>query len=65
MTDMPFKPGDIVAMKKGHPCGENRWEILHVGMDVRMKCTKCSRVVVLSRKKFKKMFKKKLEALDS
>ncbi|MGN0194122.1 MAG: DUF951 domain-containing protein [Pseudoramibacter sp.] len=65
MTDTLCKAGDAVVMKKGHPCGENRWQILHVGMDIRMKCMKCGRVVVLDRKKFKKMFKKKLESLDS
>ncbi len=35
---MDFSVGDIVQMKKTHPCGSNEWEVLRVGMDFRMKC---------------------------
>lgn len=35
---MEFEIGSVIKMKKPHPCGENRWEILRVGMDFRLKC---------------------------
>lgn len=37
--------GDIVKLKKKHPCGSDEWEILRVGMDIRVKCLKCGRMV--------------------
>ena len=49
-----FQVGDIVYMKKPHPCGCHEWEILRVGMDIRMRCTKCAHLVMLSRSKFEK-----------
>ena len=38
---MDFSVGDIVQMKKKHPCGSDSWEILRVGMDFRIKCCGC------------------------
>ena len=40
---MEFEIGSVIKMKKPHPCGENRWEILRVGMDFRLKCQGSSR----------------------
>ena len=34
-----YEIGDIVTLKKGHPCGSRDWEILRVGADFRLKCT--------------------------
>jgi hypothetical protein len=53
--------GDIVEMKKPHPCGNNEWEILRTGMDFRIKCTNCGRLVLLPRPKFEKSVKKILK----
>lgn len=50
--------GDKVIMKKGHPCGENLWEIMKLGVDVRIKCTKCGRIVMIPRIEFNKKVKK-------
>ena len=47
---MEFQIGDIVKLKKAHPCGTNEWEILRVGMDFRLKCVGCSRQVMVPRK---------------
>ena len=58
---MDYKVGDKVQMKKGHPCGANEWEVLRVGMDFRIKCLGCQRVVMLPRKKFEKNVKKRLD----
>jgi len=41
--------GDIVKMKKPHPCGSKEWELLRVGMDFRMKCCGCGHMVMLGR----------------
>lgn len=49
-----FRLDDIVQMKKTHPCGSDRWEILRTGMDFRIKCLGCGRMVMLPRVKFEK-----------
>ena len=36
-----YEVGDIVKLKKQHPCGSSEWEILRVGADFRLKCTGC------------------------
>lgn len=56
-----FEVGQIVQMKKGHPCGSNRWQILRVGMDFRIKCIKCGRSVLLPRTRFERRLKQVLE----
>lgn len=53
-----FQKGDIVKMKKAHPCGENRWKILRYGADVKLRCLGCGRDVLLERPKFRKHAKK-------
>lgn len=49
--------GDIVKMRKVHPCGGTEWEVMRVGMDFRIKCLTCERVVMLPRPKFEKAVK--------
>ncbi|MBM7684659.1 DUF951 domain-containing protein [Defluviitalea raffinosedens] len=58
---MKFYVGDIVQMKKPHPCGANRWEVLRVGIDFRLRCTGCNHLVLIPRTKFEKRVKKILE----
>ena len=55
---MDIQPGDVLEMKKEHPCGARRWEVLRVGMDFRLRCTGCGREVMLPRKKAEKALKK-------
>ena len=45
-----FTVGDIIRMKKPHPCGSHEWEILCVGADFRLKCEGCGHQVMVSRK---------------
>ena len=45
---------DILVMKKTHPCGECRWEVLRTGMDFRLRCLGCGREVLLPRSKAEK-----------
>ncbi len=54
---MDFEVGQLIRMKKSHPCGENRWEILRTGMDFRLRCTGCERQVMVPRKLVEKRFK--------
>ncbi len=54
---MQYNLGDIVKMRKSHPCGSDQWEITRVGMDFRIKCLGCGRQVLLPRSKFEKSVK--------
>ena len=51
---MKYNLGDIVVMKKNHPCGNNKFEIVRVGADIKIRCVNCSRVIMLSRIDFNK-----------
>ena len=56
-----YKLGSIVIMKKQHPCGENKWIITRVGVDIKIKCLKCNREIMLSSLDFEKKLKKVVE----
>lgn len=53
-----FDLGDIVEMKKQHPCGGKNFEVTRVGADVKIKCVGCGRIIMLPRNKFQKGAKK-------
>ena len=57
---MNYDIGEFVEMKKPHPCGTNRWEILRVGADFKLRCSECNHLIMISREKFEKSVKKKL-----
>jgi hypothetical protein len=44
-----IKLGDIVRLRKVHPCGSYEWEVVRVGADIGLKCLKCQRGVLLER----------------
>ena len=44
-----IKLGDIVRLRKAHPCGSYEWEVVRVGADIGIKCLKCQRRVLLER----------------
>lgn len=52
--------GDILIMKKPHPCGSNTFSVGRVGMDFRIRCTNCGREVMVARGKVEKNIKKVL-----
>lgn len=54
---MKFEIGQVIKMKKPHPCGANEWEILRVGMDFKLKCKGCGHEVMVTRKLVEKNFK--------
>lgn len=60
---MKFYVGDTVRMRKTHPCGSTDWEILRVGMDFRLKCLKCGRVILIPRVKFEKGVKSVIQSV--
>ncbi|WP_243387215.1 DUF951 domain-containing protein [Bacillus kexueae] len=61
MVDKEFELNDVVEMKKPHPCGENRWKIIRMGMDIRIKCEGCGHSVLMPRREFARKLKKVLE----
>lgn len=54
---MDFEIGQIIKLKKQHPCGTNAWEIIRVGADFRLRCTGCEHQVMIPRKTVEKSFK--------
>ncbi len=51
---MDIQVGDIVTMKKQHPCGEKRWLVLRIGADFKLRCLGCGHEVMGARSKFEK-----------
>lgn len=58
MQQREYALGERVQFRKKHPCGNDVWEILRVGMDFRIRCLTCNRVILLPREKFEKSVKK-------
>jgi hypothetical protein len=54
---VPIRLGDVVKLKKSHPCGANEWEIIKLGMDIGLKCLNCGRKVRLLRYDFDRRFR--------
>lgn len=52
-----YSVGDVVKTRKPHPCGGDLWEITRTGVDFRIKCLQCGRVLMLPRSKFEKSVK--------
>ena len=57
---MEYKIGDIIQTRKTHPCGDNKWEIIRVGVDFKLKCLGCGHVITVEREKALKMIKLKM-----
>ncbi len=61
---MDLRVNDCVELKKPHPCGESVWLVTRVGMDVKLKCTRCGREAELPRAKAEKGIKKVLREAE-
>lgn len=61
---MEYKIGDIVELKKQHPCGSKLFEITRIGVDFKFKCKGCEHIIVTERPKALKMIKKKVENME-
>ena len=55
---MDVRVGDTLIMKKPHPCGENKFAVLRIGADFRIRCSQCGREVMLERVKVEKNIRK-------
>ena len=51
---MDIRVGDILVMKKKHPCGDDRMKVLRVGMDFKLECAGCDRTFMITRQKAEK-----------
>ncbi len=56
--DAAYGMNDIVELKKPHACGENRWQIIRMGMDIRVKCQGCGHSVLIPRPRFSRIVRK-------
>ncbi len=54
---MEIKLGDLVRLKKKHPCGSYEWQVVRLGADIGIKCLKCQRRVLLKRSVFERRVK--------
>ena len=55
---MDIRIGDILEMKKAHPCGSKSFSVLRVGMDFRLRCTGCGHEIMIPRQKAEKNIRK-------
>lgn len=49
MIDMDIQVGEILRLKKQHPCGSKEWEVLRIGADFRLKCMGCGHQIMMAR----------------
>ena len=54
---MEIRIGDIVRLRKKHPCGSYQWRVVRVGADIGIKCEKCHRHILLERHNFERRVK--------
>lgn len=58
---VPVRIGDVVRLKKPHPCGANEWQVTKLGMDIGLRCRGCGRSVRLMRYDFDRRFRGYIE----
>ncbi len=56
--------GDVVQMRKSHPCGADLWMVIRVGADIKIRCSGCSRIVMMDRETFFKRVKRLVDRPD-
>lgn len=55
-----YNVGDILEFKKTHPCGGKQWKIVRVGVDCKLECTTCKRIIIIPRIEIAKKMKKRI-----
>ena len=50
--------GDLVQMRKAHPCGSDQWTVIRTGADIKIRCGGCGRIVMMDRETFLKRRKR-------
>ena len=58
---LEIKVGDVVQMRKPHPCGGDAWQVVRIGAEIGMRCLTCDRKVMLSRSDFERRVKRFVE----
>ena len=61
---MDVRVGDLLEMKKPHPCGSKQWKVLRIGMDFRLVCLGCGHELMLPRSRVEKSIKKIIPAAE-
>lgn len=61
---IPYRIGDVVRMRKAHPCGGVDWEVIRTGIDFGLKCLTCGRRVMIPRRRFERAVKARLKYGD-
>jgi|GEM_PF-584687 len=61
---VPYRVGDIVRLRKVHPCGSTDWEVIRTGIDFGLKCLGCGRRVMVPRRRFERSVKERLHHGD-
>lgn len=64
MEKLNYEVGDSVRLKKKHPCGSDKWEILRIGADFRLKCLGCGRQIMVERRLVEKNTKELYKKLE-
>ena len=54
---MKLRLGDIVQLKKSHPCGSDEWEVIKLGNDIKARCRGCGRVMMMRRSRFVRLIR--------
>lgn len=54
---MDIQVGDVLKLKKQHPCGSKEWEVLRIGADFRLKCVGCGHQIMIARRQLEKNIK--------
>ena len=52
--------GQVISLKKGHPCGANRWEVVRLGADIGLRCQGCGRRILISRPDLERRYRETL-----
>lgn len=62
---MDVSPGDIIRLKKKHPCGSDEWLVIDIGVDFRIKCTGCDRLLLVERAQLERKIKALLSSRNN
>lgn len=63
-VDPPYRVGDVVRLRKAHPCGSTDWEVIRTGIDFGLRCLGCGRRVMVPRGRFERSVKERLKIGD-
>lgn len=60
-----YRVGDVFEFKKSHPCGGNHWKIIRAGVDCKLECVTCGRVIMIPRVELAKKIKKVITKIEN